>query len=261
MSPISIAYHDVVDDLRVARGIAQGHTTLYTIDRRMFREHLHAIAAMGTNAELVPLEPSTPSQSNTVYLTVDDGAVSSYCVADEMERLGWRGHFFVTTGWVGHPGFLDREQVRDLVTRGHIVGSHSCTHPDRMSHLSGEQLAREWKDSCAMLADITGRSTVTASVPGGYYSRAVAEAAAEAGIRVLFTSEPTARQARVSSCFVLGRYSVRRTHSAGTVARIAAGAVSPRAQQAVGWFIKKSIRYAAGDYYLRLRTLLLARSH
>jgi peptidoglycan/xylan/chitin deacetylase (PgdA/CDA1 family) len=259
---ISLGYHDVADDLRTANAIAQGHTTLYTIDRRSFRDHLNAIAASDSlpvsTVELKPAYATVPK----LYFTIDDGAISSYtCIANELERLGWRAHFFITTGWIGRAGFVDAAQIRDLHRRGHLIGSHSCSHPDRMSHLADDQLATEWNDSCRLLSDITGVPTITASVPGGYHSQRVAQAAARAGIRVLFTSEPTTARNEVGDCVVLGRYSVRRNTSTRTVAALAGGALQPRVVQATAWQIKKAIRTAGGRYYLGLRSALLARQN
>jgi len=77
---------------------------------------------------------------------------------------------------------LPAEQIRDLHQRGHIIGSHSCSHPKRMSFCSRAELLQEWGRSCEILAGILGAPVTVASVPGGFYSRAVAEAAAEAGI-------------------------------------------------------------------------------
>ena len=58
----------------------------------------------------------------------------------------------------------------------------------------------EWTKSRSVLEDVLGHDVAIASLPGGYFSPTVAETAAEAGLRVLFTSEPvtrTGREARV----------------------------------------------------------------
>jgi peptidoglycan/xylan/chitin deacetylase (PgdA/CDA1 family) len=193
-----------------------------------------------------------------VALTFDDGASSSYtCVAPELDAFGWPGHFFVTTGWIGTSGFLDPSQIRDLKQRGHLIGTHSCTHPERMSALSWNEIVREWSDSCRRLADIIGHPITVASVPGGYFSRAVACAAAAAGIQVLFTSEPTTAIRSIDGCVVLGRYAIRRNTSARFSAAVVSGDVWPRTQQAAAWALKKAAKKVAGRFYERARDLLL----
>src|SRR5204862_350417 len=87
--------------------------------------------------------------------------------ADGSARRPWPGHFFIATDLVGTPGFLDWDGIRALVAMGHVVGSHSCSHPDRMADLSWDQLLDEWSRSAAALSSELGQEVSTASVPGG----------------------------------------------------------------------------------------------
>ena len=73
-------------------------------------------------------------------ITFDDGGVSALqTTADLLEKYGWRGVFFVTTDRIGTPTFLNADHVRELHRRGHVIGSHSCSHPERMSCCGPEQ--------------------------------------------------------------------------------------------------------------------------
>ena len=81
----------------------------------------------------------------------------------------------------------------------------------------------EWRNSRRTLSDILGEDVTVASVPGGYYSNTVALAASAAGIRVLFTSEPTTRCYFVDDCLVIGRYCLRTGTPPATAARLACG--------------------------------------
>jgi len=109
----------------------------------------------------------------------------------------------------------------------------------------------------AVLADILGEKPRVASVPGGFYSRRVAEAASQAGIQLLFNSEPTARVETVGDCFVLGRYCLQQGMSAATAAAIAGGALRPRLFQFVLWNSKKAVKRVAGPLYYSVRKSLL----
>ncbi len=75
----------------------------------------------------------------------------------------------MTTGCIGQPGFLTADQIRELDRRGHCIGSHSCSHPRRMSRLPWEQLVLEWKVSVQCLEELVRHSVTAASVPGGEY--------------------------------------------------------------------------------------------
>ena len=102
-------------------------------------------------------------------LTFDDGGRSALdVVAPVLAEHGLRGEFFVATARLGTPGFLDRRGVGELAAAGHVVGSHSHTHPEVMPALSDEQILAEWRTSIAVLEDVTGRPVEYASVPNGF---------------------------------------------------------------------------------------------
>lgn len=256
--PITIGFHDVVEDLSQAQPIGPGFTTAYTIDRQHFRASLAAIQSRLKGRSILRVIDAEDDASESAFLTVDDGMLSTFTiVAPELEHLDWRGHFFVTTDWIGRPGFLNKQQIRELHESGHVIGSHTCSHPHGMWKLSSDKLLREWKDSRMRLSDVVGTEVTVASVPSGYYSARVAAAAATAGYRVLFTSEPTTRIAVVRGCRVLGRYTVRRHIPAFEVAAIAGGARWNRWKQFAMWTATKTAKRVAGKWYLPLRRVLL----
>jgi hypothetical protein len=129
-----------------------------------------------------------------------------------------------------------------------------------MSQCSWDQLVEEWATSIRTLSDILGEQVCVASVPGGYYSRRVAEAAALAGIKVLFNSEPVASCQYVDGCMVLGRYTVYRGTPAPVVAAMAAGQKLPRIKQQMLWKCKGLAKRVGGEAYLTLRKRLIARA-
>jgi len=106
-----------------------------------------------------------------------------------------------------------------------------------------------------------GERVDLASIPGGEYSRQVAEAAAQAGVRTLFISEPTVRRRQIAGCLILGRYSMRRWTAARTAAAIASGKIAPRARQMLLWQAKKITKTIGGEHYLKFREALARRRH
>jgi peptidoglycan/xylan/chitin deacetylase (PgdA/CDA1 family) len=129
-----------------------------------------------------------------------------------------------------------------------------------MARLPPPRLADEWTRSVEKLSSIIGEPVRTASVPGGSFSRQVAAAAAEAGVRVLFTSRPTGRVHVSNQLAVVGRYVVRRSTTPRTAARVAAGARAPRLGQLVLWDASTLLKRFAGSTYLRARGRLLGAS-
>ena len=260
MKALALLYHDVIapGDYR-SSGFQSPDADIYKLDRDEFDRHLTAIAAR-TGLRHIGLVTDTSGLSDTpLLLTFDDGGASAHSlIADMLETRGWRGHFFVTTDYISRPGFLSPDEIRALRKRGHIVGSHSCSHPPRMAKCGPAELDREWRESVATLTNILGEPVEVASVPGGYFSRAVARSAAQAGIRVLFNSEPTTGTFTVEGCMVVGRFSVQRGVSAEWAATVASGAVWPRVESYLFWNTKKVLKQVGGEYWLEFRKKFLA---
>jgi peptidoglycan/xylan/chitin deacetylase (PgdA/CDA1 family) len=156
-----------------------------------------------------------------VLLTFDDGGKSALETGAELNRRGWRGHFFITTGLIGRRTFLTAGEIRQLRAAGHLVGSHSHTHPDIYRELGWERMLVEWRQSSDILAQILGEPCVAAAVPGGEISSAVLRSAGPAGLRYLFTSEPRLAPRIVAGCWILGRYCPKVSSTADDVAELA----------------------------------------
>ncbi len=255
---ISLGYHDVTEEDAAPETDRRPAAAHYRLGRAQFRKHLESI--YGSGRQVSTLSVPSPSTPVPLFLTFDDGgAGADTVIADELERFGWRGHFFITTDWIGCSGFLDARHIRHLHRHGHVIGSHTRSHPPRMSHLEWGQLISEWKDSRMALEDIVGEAITSASVADGFYSRDVGRAAAECGIRYLFNSEPKQEVAKVDGCSILGRYAILGNTSASEAAALACG--KPRAclRQSVSWRTKKLIKSIAGERYLDLREAILSR--
>jgi len=252
----SLMYHDVVPagDLD-SSGMPGADANIYKLDQPDFCRHLDAIAALGPSRVKSCLDDW--QRNAPVFLTFDDGGASASWIAAELDRRGWRGHFFITTDWIGRPGFVTAADLRRIAAQGHAVGSHSCSHPMRMSALARGDLRREWRDSLAKLAGILEAPVTVASVPGGHYSRQVGEIAAACGITTLFNSEPTSVACRIGPCLVLGRFFVQRQMPAGIAQSFAGGPAGPRRRQALVWKAKKAAKSLGGDLYVRARKAYL----
>lgn len=262
MRALSLEYHDVFlgEDVD-ATGFAGAGPASYKIALPDFERHLDAIARRSRVAASRATDwLASPGPERPLFITFDDGGVSAYtCIADALERHGWRGHFFVTAGQIGTPTFLSAAQMRELTARGHIIGSHSFSHPKRMGGCAPDVILDEWRRSVAIISDILGEAVLTASVPGGFYTPPVGEAAAASGLRILFTSSPTTQCSEVDGCRVVGRYTLRRWSKPETAAGMAAGSWAPRAAQWTLYGALNIARTVAGDHYTRLRQAFWAR--
>jgi len=257
MRPTALVYHDVlVDGGPDDSGFAGADAQSYKLTETQFHRHLDLIAAaLGVGAPLCfPDSAAMTTMGGAVVLTFDDGGASAPTrILHALREHGWRAHFFVTTDFIGTSGFIRPEGLRELHNAGHIVGSHSASHPMRMSYLAREAIRREWRDSRARLEDLLSAPVTAASVPGGYYSREVATAAAEAGIRVLFTSEPRRSVTTVDGITVVGRFSVTRRTPDDHVVSLASGHHGAALRQRLAWDAKKVAKRLGGEAWLTAR--------
>ncbi len=259
MRAISLMYHDVVKlSAHETSGFAGADAATYKIAAEQFEAHLRAIATAIQQPPILVSRMTRATNQVPLLLTFDDGGVSAISdIANRLEAMNWRGHFFVTAGHIGKPSFLGNSQIRELHQRGHLVGSHSYTHPLRMAALSDSELKYEWEASIEKLSGIIGARVTTASIPGGQYSLKIAQAASDAGLTKLFTSEPTTTCQMVDRCQIFGRYAVRSWTKAELAAALAKGAITPGIKQLVAWNLRKVAKTLGGAKYLKIREILL----
>jgi peptidoglycan/xylan/chitin deacetylase (PgdA/CDA1 family) len=241
--PISLIYHDVArTGERSQAGFETPVADAYKLEPGLFSAHLRAIKGTGVHVGCYDERPQA-------MLTFDDGGASSLPIADELERHGFRGTFFVVTGRLGTPGFLDQADVRDLVRRGHQVGSHSHTHPAYMARLPTEDVRDEWQASREVLGEILGFAPPLAAVPGGSVSAIVAAEVARAGYTHMFTSTPRARIITQAGIEVWGRYTMWASDSPQRAAALVSRRLAPRVRRWMGWQLKSGLKRVAPAAY------------
>src|SRR5689334_16337968 len=131
----ALMYHDVVPaGEEDSSGFPGRDAALYKVTPELFEEHLRATGVRHVS-------------DTSLAITFDDGGESAMRAAEALERHGRVGHFFVTTNYIGTRGFVTASDLRELNRRGHVIGSHSCSHPLRMGHCSWPQLMDEWTRS------------------------------------------------------------------------------------------------------------------
>ena len=121
-----------------------------------------------------------------VGITFDDGTVGQFAHAVPALRVrDMTATFFVTTDWIGTPGFMSWDQLRRLSDWGMSIQSHTLSHPF-LSELGEERLRKELKLSKLALDRELGQETTQIALPGGNGpKRALRSLVGEAGYRVV----------------------------------------------------------------------------
>jgi peptidoglycan/xylan/chitin deacetylase (PgdA/CDA1 family) len=267
MRVVSLLFHDVYASDPRESGFRSPAADRYKLTVPDFEAQLDGLAAADVETPWLATEfargsaPRNPNPDSRIpaVITFDDGGESYYTVAAErLEALGWRGHCFVSTNFIGQRGFLTPAQLRELDARGHLIGSHSASHPARFNSLTLAEMRTEWSDSRQKLEDILGHAVTVGSVPGGYFSADVAWTAAQSGLNVLFSSEPTTRMSAADDLLLIGRFTIRRGHPPYAAQRFVVPAPGARWSAWAGWNAKALVKPVLGASYARIADWLLA---
>ncbi len=244
MRAVSLLFHDVYASDTAESGFRSPAADRYKLTIPDFEAQLDG---------LEHLRMPDPGSPIPAVITVDDGGLSYYTVvAERLEAMGLRGQCFVTTDFIGQRGFLTAEQIRELDARGHIIGTHSASHPQRFSALTAAEMRHEWSASRDRLEDVLGHAVVAGSIPGGYFSVDVGRSAAACGLQTLFTSEPTTKTSTLDDCTLIGRFTVRRGHPPDMARRFVAAAPWARCSAWAGWNAKAIVKPVLGASYARV---------
>jgi peptidoglycan/xylan/chitin deacetylase (PgdA/CDA1 family) len=245
MSLRVLMYHDIE---------AEPTRRRYSFTAAQLAEHLRALRASAGGPPAAPRDADGDPEG--FALSFDDGHPGWLAASDALAALGWSAYFFVITGRIGAAGALSAAELRRLDAAGHVVGSHSVDHPYRLAAREPAFIEAQWSDSRKALEDALGKPVLTASVPGGSYTRKVGLAAEAAGVRRLFTSEPLATPWSDGSCRVHGRYALVNGMGPEQALALAQGRWRATASQLALWNVKKAARAVMDGPYQALRRAL-----
>lgn len=206
-----LTYHDVFIANTSESGFDTNGANHYKINVDLFKDHLKTISQMVDSGEI--------SRSDIVF-TFDDGGVSSYgVIAPLLEKYNFIGHFYISTDYIGKPSFLSEQEIRLLVERGHVIGSHSASHPSNMSTLSIEERQNEWVKSISRLADVTGGLIKEISLPNGFLIKEDLEFIKTLGISHIYTSQ-FGENRQDEGITLIGRYPINKHTTTKDIMRL-----------------------------------------
>lgn len=245
---VVLMYHDVYAGDTSESGFQNVGAMPYKISKENFAKQVSRISKFCDSRGV---------DKSRVVFTFDDGGRSFlYVIADVLESYGFVGLFFVATAYISSPGFLTEEDVVALRDRGHKIGSHSHTHPERMDTLSPEKLHDEWSESISILSNLLGEPVSTASVPNGFVSHDVYQVMIDSGIDTIYNSTPTTKEHTQGGIKIYGRYAITNDMSLEKVLGIVSNkGVRHRIQLRYG--VLALAKKLLGNSYLKLRNVLL----
>ena len=249
---VVLMYHDVYTDDTSESGFQNVGAMPYKVTRKAFEQQVALIH------DYCQEKGSDKSNSS---VTVDDGGRSFlYIVAEVLERYGFWGTFFIATAYIDTAGFLSKDDIIELRKRGHYIGAHSHTHPERMDTLEESKLHEEWGVSCSKLSEILDAPISMASIPNGFSSKGVLQAMLDNGITLIYDSTPTTKKRSYKGATIVGRYAIINDMSPASVLSIITSPYK-RARITLRYDILRLAKIVLGDTYLRIRNHLLKKSN
>lgn len=247
MNKIVLMYHCVYSQCKEESGFQFPTSYPYKINAKKFEEHIvSVIQACKQNKKLI----------DDVIFSFDDGGVSFYnVIAPILEKYGLIGLFFISTQYINTEKFLTVNQIRELKERGHIIASHTHSHPLDLSKLSYGEILNEWKTSKTILEDILKEPILTASIPNGRESALVVKAAMEAGFKVLYTSVPIAKIKKEEDVTLIGRFVIRHKDTSKFVIDVIFKS-STRVKLYIRWWCLNVAKKILGSNYRKLKRFL-----
>jgi peptidoglycan-N-acetylglucosamine deacetylase len=124
-----------------------------------------------------------PDDARGVALTFDDGPSPEHTplVLDALDRAGIKATFFV----IGRKAEAHPEIVREIVARGHLVGSHGYAHPRLFSLLPMAAVRADIERSLAALEKITGSRPTLFRPPIGHTNPRIAKVVRDLDLTVV----------------------------------------------------------------------------
>lgn len=189
MNGIPVLMYHALETEEKQSGYSCRGEQMYVLKRDHFHDQMKLLYENGYKSLFINETlnmSSIPPMS--VIITFDDGHSSNEQLAlPILQEYGFKAEFFITTGWIGLPNFLDTIQIKRLVSAGMKIGSHGVSHAF-LNDLDENDLWGELTGSKKVLEDIVGGKIDSISLPGGRVPGS-ANRIAEAGFGVSCTSE------------------------------------------------------------------------
>jgi hypothetical protein len=214
-------------------------SSTYNVSCSRFEEHLRMI---------IDLEKSDRLPVGWIGITFDDGHASNFeHAAPLLEEYRRNAIFFVVASFINaRPDFMTWEQLRELSGKGHAIQSHSWSHP-LLTHCTDQELDDELVRSRRVIEDKLATTVDSLGVPGGRWDRRVLRAAARAGYRKVYVSDPLLTQEVVERVYLYGRLTVKDTMPTAKLRSVLAA----RGFQALDFYMryraKEAFRKLVGD--------------
>ncbi len=160
-----------------------------------FEAQMKHLAALGLRS--APLKDLLEGSVNpgALILTFDDGFLDNYEQAFPiMKKYGFTAAIFCVSSRMGTPGYLNRDQILEMMKAGFEFGAHTVSHP-HLPRITKEEKRAEILNSKAALESLTGKPFDLFCYPYGEHDKDCLEILEGSGFRAACSNIPGANRA------------------------------------------------------------------
>jgi peptidoglycan/xylan/chitin deacetylase (PgdA/CDA1 family) len=163
----------------------------YIVPPSNFHEQIKLLADNGYHTILPDqlydyLLKGKPLPAKPIMISFDDSRVEQFTIArEEMNKYGFKGVFFIMTVSLGRPGYMTKQEVKQLSDEGNIIGSHTWNHSN-VKNYSAEDWKIQVDKPSQELEKITGRPIEYFAYPFGLWNREAIEQLKQRGFKAAF---------------------------------------------------------------------------
>jgi peptidoglycan/xylan/chitin deacetylase (PgdA/CDA1 family) len=151
-----------------------------------------------------------PLPAHAVVLTFDDGYADFATAAQPvLAKYGFVATDYVVSGFMGRPGYMSADQVRQMDASGMVIGSHTVHHVD-LTSVPTEVARAEIDAGKSALEGLLGHPVLDFAYPYGGFNATVEQMVRDAGFRDAVTTRGGDIQT------LAGAFELHRTHVSGT---------------------------------------------
>ncbi len=106
-----------------------------------------------------------------IMITFDDTRLDQYTVGlPELNKYGFKGVFFIMTVSLDRPGYMSKDEVKQLSDQGHVIGSHTWDHHS-VKKYTGDDWTIQVEKPSRQLEAITGKPVQYFAYPFGLWNK------------------------------------------------------------------------------------------
>jgi len=184
-----LLYHEVTDFPERTKQIRKMSPAASLLTKQ-FEEQMALLSEIA-NTRVVTADDifnKAEDDAKKIVLTFDDGFIGNYLFAfDILERYGFKATFFITVDDVSKDRYMSWEQIAALHKSGHLIQSHTMTHP-MLGECEESEITYELETSKRIIEDKIGSPVKYLSLPYGSLNERVIAIAKQIGYKAIFTS-------------------------------------------------------------------------